>query len=204
MEEKDSMNSPEEQPISTLPTNLKVSLRGFADEEAAKRVGDHLGGIAYEIGRYFDLSILDGITVAYDYENAISELDRGVEDLKPLEPSKEHAFGVAMTPTIIRDGKVKVYIIIHASMVESFPDLNHPDYKDAFYTLVHELMHAHDKAAMNRAFPNTILKKVLKAPLDFTFMRFLRVVGQNMPLVGLVLGFTLSKSKNLKKSSALL
>ena len=41
--------------------------RGFASSEEASALGTLIGELVREVGRDFDLSGLDGITVAYDY-----------------------------------------------------------------------------------------------------------------------------------------
>ncbi len=65
----------------------------------ARRIGNAVGDWVRGFGHRFDLSRLDGVTVAFDYAQALAELDRGYETTFRLTPSDGHAIGVAMTPT---------------------------------------------------------------------------------------------------------
>jgi hypothetical protein len=153
-------------PTSTLPEGLQIGMRNYADEETARSIGNTVLYIGKEIGKSFDLSNLDGITVTYDYDQVLLELDRGMEGLKPLKASKEHSFGVAMTPTVMREGQVKAHIVIHAGTLEPLLDENHADYDDALNLIVYEFGHVHDIATKERAFPGSLMNECMKDALD--------------------------------------
>lgn len=70
----------------TVPTTYPISLRGFDTEEHATQFGHVLGEYVRELSRYIDLGQLDGITVAYDYGQALLDLDRGYETAYRLTP----------------------------------------------------------------------------------------------------------------------
>ena len=59
--------------------NIPVSARGFKDAETATRFAHVLAHVVRVVSRYIDLSRLDGITIAYDYDVALAALDRGYE-----------------------------------------------------------------------------------------------------------------------------
>jgi hypothetical protein len=65
--------------------NLCVTARGFSTEEDA----------------------LD-----YDYAQALASLNRGYEIKHVLTPSDGHAVGIAMTPSVIRDGRLMSHIVV--------------------------------------------------------------------------------------------
>ena len=149
--------SSENLPPPTVPASYETSLRGFHDEKGARQVGEVVGSYIYEISRLIDAERLDGVTVAFDYDEALASLDRGIEGLHPLTRTKEHATGVAMAPAVLRDGVVKGHLVIHGSVAEALLDENHKWHKACVYTLAHELGHIHDIKFKDRAFPGTIL-----------------------------------------------
>ena len=60
---------------STAPENLSFNLRGFADEEAAKKLADITGTWIKFIGTKLKLEDLDAVTIAFDYKEALADLD---------------------------------------------------------------------------------------------------------------------------------
>jgi hypothetical protein len=63
----------------TMPSNLQFSARSFADEDYAKEAMYKLHSVLSVISQSIDLTNLDGVTVAFDYDEALAELDRGYE-----------------------------------------------------------------------------------------------------------------------------
>ena len=91
---------------------------GYPDEPAAmvanQRVRDVMGELASELG--LSLAGIDGVTIAYDYDSALAELDRGFGASRPSSrTSDEFAIGVAMCPLVKRDGKVLSHIVLSAA-----------------------------------------------------------------------------------------
>jgi hypothetical protein len=65
--------------VVTMPSNLQFSARSFADEDYAKEAMYKLHSVLSVISQSIDLTNLDGVTVAFDYDEALAELDRGYE-----------------------------------------------------------------------------------------------------------------------------
>jgi hypothetical protein len=82
---------------ATAPESISVSLGGFDTEEHARAFGNLLAMYVRELSRQIDLSALDGITVAFDYAQALLDLDRGYATTRKLTPSDGLVYGVAMT-----------------------------------------------------------------------------------------------------------
>jgi hypothetical protein len=59
------------QPPPTAPENVSVSLRSFESHEAAERFGHMIANCVRTIGRCIDVERLDGVTVAFDYDEAL-------------------------------------------------------------------------------------------------------------------------------------
>jgi hypothetical protein len=63
---------------STVREDLPISVTGnFQSEEEAQKLFYTVLGFARMFGSVFDLTALDGISIADDYAPALAELDRG-------------------------------------------------------------------------------------------------------------------------------
>jgi hypothetical protein len=105
-------------PVPTTPGSVSVSLRGFADAKHAEGFGRVIAYTVGSISRFIDLQRLDGITVAFDYDDALAQLDRGYRATTPLtRTSNDQILGVAMAPAVLREGQVKAHLVFSASFV---------------------------------------------------------------------------------------
>lgn len=156
----DSNSVPSNQPPSTVPASWQVAVSCFRDEERAISFGRLVSAYVTEFGRCFDLSGLDGVTVAGDYPQALLSLDRGYETHNALIPSSEFAQGVAMTPAVIRNGEIKSHIVLNAAFLVPLEDEAHDDWAQAVHTLAHECAHVEVTKVFNVSFPETLLKPV--------------------------------------------
>jgi hypothetical protein len=147
----------EENPIS-VPDKLMISLQGF-EEEKGKKLGNLVLAYVKEISRNINLSSLDGITIAFDYKKALLELDRGYETSHKLTPSDGEVLGIAMTPSVIRNGIIKSHILLHAGLIQELETENSELFKLAFHTLAHECAHVEVTNFFDKSFPNVLLKK---------------------------------------------
>lgn len=75
-----------ERPI-TAPEGFPICIRAYGDETESSRLGHLVGALVCHISRTFDLSGLDGMTIAGDYVQALAELDRGYAATIVLTPS---------------------------------------------------------------------------------------------------------------------
>jgi hypothetical protein len=93
------------------------SANGFADEETAHEVNDVLKIVVQEVGRSLALSTLDGVTFAADLPAAVEGLDLGDPDLEPIRiQPRDYGSVVARTIDVLRDGRPKTHIVIHAGL----------------------------------------------------------------------------------------
>jgi hypothetical protein len=151
---------------SSIPKNFPVTFRGF-NEEYAKDLNEDLAFIFHEFGKVIDISRLDGLTVATDYDAALAELDRGYKSVQRLEKSTEYAEGVAMTPSVLREDGLKSHIVINGSIVTLLKADDRDDVKLALHTIAHECSHVEVTAAYNACFPNELLQSRHGHVLDF-------------------------------------
>jgi hypothetical protein len=155
-------------PPPTAPENIQVSLRcgaryhagdaGFDTEEHASKFGNLIATYVRSLSRYIDLSALDGITVAFDYAQALLDLDRGYATSHKLTPSEDLAYGVAMTPAVMRSGTIKSHMLFNAGVLLPLEDEHHELYEQALHTLAHECAHVEVTARFNAAFPGVLLQ----------------------------------------------
>ena len=147
------------EPASTAPPSFSVQARGFDDAETATKVATLVGKIIRELGRHIGLQALDGVTIAFDYDQALLDLDRGYESSHQLRATNSHVFGVAMTPSVIRDGELKSHILVRAPIL--FPLLNDADeegIRTAIHVLAHECGHVEVTRQFDQCFPGVILR----------------------------------------------
>jgi hypothetical protein len=151
----------EELPPPTLPANLPLEERGFPDVETAEKAGHQVCCVLHYVSRFIDLERLDGVTIAFDYDDTLAQLDRGRSDLRPLSRTQtDQLSGVAMTPAVTRDGIVKSHIVLNASYMTGLDD---PEGSDPWWLAVsliaHEAGHVEEQTYRDRAFPGTILQQ---------------------------------------------
>jgi hypothetical protein len=156
--EPDENVQPDERPTSA-PENLSVSLCAFDSEQHAREFGNLIVCYARELSRYIDLSGLDGITVAHDYSQALAELDRGYATSHRLTPSEEFVTGIAMTPSVLRDGQLKSHIVLDAGFALALENPEGEHFPVAFHTLAHECAHVEITQRFENAFPGVLLRK---------------------------------------------
>ena len=142
----------------TLPNSVNVCARAFDSAERANNIATLIGACILELSRQFDLSTLDGVTVAHDYNQALLDLDRGYESSFRLTPSESHVVGIAMTPSVLRNGALKSHIVLNAVYVAALEDINHELFGSTLHTIAHECAHVEITHAFDTAFPDTLLR----------------------------------------------
>jgi hypothetical protein len=145
-------------PEPTAPETFGVCVRDWGDESACHSLGNQVGGFTRELSRYIDLSNLDGLTLGGDYARALAEIDRGYPSTIVLTPSNDVAVGIAMTPSVIRDGQLKSHIVLNAGLMDALRDDRHELFRFALHTLAHECAHVEITGAFDRCFPNVLLR----------------------------------------------
>jgi hypothetical protein len=144
---------------STAPYPVQFHLAGFAKEEDAQKLANLTATFVQYIGTKLNLQGLDGITIAFDYNKALVDLDRGYETSFVLTPSSEFVQGVAMSPAVIREGTIKTHIVFAAGVFAGFVDTDNELWRGLYYQLAHECGHVHDRRAFDIAFPNFLLTR---------------------------------------------
>jgi hypothetical protein len=157
----------EEEPVtSSFPENTMFSISGFESEAEARKVAENLAYVFRELGKIIDLSALDGVTVAWDYDEALASLDRGYGSKFKLERTKDVGIGVAMTPAVLRDGVLKSHILIHGHVASMVLSKDIEEFNMLFHTLAHEAAHVETTDAWKTCFPGELLRTTYASLLD--------------------------------------
>jgi hypothetical protein len=104
---------------STVRDGLSLRMTGvFPSEEDAKEFRYTMLGFGKVFGSVFDLSALDGITVADDYVAALGSIDRGYPGMKAATPTRdEFGAGFAMAVPVLRNGEHRSHIVLDSALV---------------------------------------------------------------------------------------
>lgn len=140
---------------STVPDDLPLFVSGrFASEDEARELGNNVMAIAKLVGSVFDLTALDGITVADDYEEALRGIERGYQGMNAPTPTyDEFGAGQAMAVPVLRDEKHKSHVVVNAMLVRPLVDSENAYYQFAVHTLCHEFAHVYDHMLRSKALP---------------------------------------------------
>ncbi len=139
---------------SSLP-EVSANMRGFASEQEAHDVGSMVLGFLRAFGTFLNLERLIAVTVAFDYDQALADVQQGFSSSKKATKTQDDfATGVAMAATVLRDGRPSSHLVINAAVVYPLRgDLDGVGAKLALHVLAHEAAHVHDLAMQDRAFP---------------------------------------------------
>lgn len=152
-------------PPSTVPKDLSICVKGFENEEAARKLGHAVLGCLNIIGSFIDLATLDGVTVAIDYDAALASLDRDLKGLKPLTRSNTAEMqGVAMSPAVMRDGKALTHLVFNAAPLAALiaDGAASEDRSLAIGIIAHESAHVQITAQKERAIPEARFGTVIE------------------------------------------
>ena len=143
---------------------------GFPDTERANAFAEVIGDAARIVSTVIDLDRLDGITVGFDYDAALASLDRGISSTQPLKKtSSDLLLGVAMTPTVLRDGVIKAHMIFYAPVVMALDGADEEAQRRALFLLAHESGHVEAIKHLDTAFPETLLRCAVKTKNVFLY-----------------------------------
>lgn len=141
-----SQDDPEQEhealPPSTVP-NCQLSFRNFSDnEEWNQRFIESFREVLITCGRYMDLSLLDGVTVGYDYDDALASVDLGYESTIARQYTNQGGLlGVAKMLRVLRDGDVRAHVVANANVLNGLADQDDERFWPCVNLIAHELAH---------------------------------------------------------------
>lgn len=152
-------------PPTTVPQDTRIAVQGFTNVEAAQQLSAAVADAISTLGSFMDLSTLDGVTVAVEYDDALTSLDRGMNGLRPLTRSnREEMQGVAMSPAVLREGGVLTHLVFDAGMLVSLIVDGAAD-EDRWMSIgiiAHECAHVQITAEKERAIPEARLGSAIE------------------------------------------
>ncbi|RVT39649.1 hypothetical protein [Sphingobium algorifonticola] len=147
-------------PPTTAPT-VPVTVKGFTNQEAGAELGKVVGECIMSLGSFIDLSTLEGVTIAIDYDAALAEADQGMEGLRPLDRTDtEEMQGVAKSCQVLRDGIVKTHLVFSAEMLVPLiagDAVTEDDRKTSIGIIAHECGHVEVNARLEALVPDARL-----------------------------------------------
>ena len=148
-------------PPSTAPPSVPVVVKGFTNQVAAVELGKAVGECVMTLGSFMDLSTLDGVTIAIDYDAALSDIDQGMVGLRPLDRTDtEQMQGVAKSCQVLREGVVKSHLAFNAEMLVPLiagEAVTQEDRQSAIGIIAHECGHVEINARMEALVPDARL-----------------------------------------------
>jgi hypothetical protein len=152
------------------PPRYSVHFLGCADEATAERIAATLYTVTESLVQMMPLDRLDGITFASDYPAALRDLDRRfASTVPPLQPTtEEYGVGVAMAPTVMRDGVCKTHIVMRGEFGHSLINEDESIWRIALHVVVGQLAHAACTQILDESLPGVLLK-----PIDDRYDGFL-------------------------------
>ena len=155
---------------TTLPEDLDITCTNFADQADAQKTADVVRVHLTIFGRLMDLNGLAQVFLTFDYPGTLAKLDRGFPAKNVLQPTNDDiAEGVAMAPSVKRDGFWKSVIVLNARYARALsyePEPSFPDVEglrklkaQVVHILAHECGHVHDLAIKVKSIPQETLEK---------------------------------------------
>lgn len=130
-------------PPSTVPATTSLNLRGLGTDTAwNERFAENLRYLIVTCGRFMDLRLLEGVTVGFDYDDALNSVDLGYESSVAKGYTKEDGLvGVGKLLRVRRDDGIKAHIVIDAGVLHALAEPEHPLLMSTANILAHELAH---------------------------------------------------------------
>ena len=143
--------------LSQLSYQLTFSGFGDIDIHPISQKTQH---IIEKIKPLFDLDRLDGITFATPFQQAIEELERGFNIDTMAEAAPDYIAQGAATVVVLREGILKVRIILNAEYGLSLIGNNRRDAEVALHLVVAGITQACTVAQVERSIPGFLIKPV--------------------------------------------
>lgn len=129
-------------PPCTVPQACQLSFRGLGDDEWDGRFQEAVRQVVIGCGYCMDLTLLDGVTVGIDYDDALASVDLGYESSVAKQyTNSDGLVGVAKMLRVKRDGQIKAHVVINANLVYALADPEHEMFWPSANIVAHELAH---------------------------------------------------------------
>lgn len=148
--------------------NTSIIFDDMKDIDIAKKIIKSVDECVVTLGLFMDLSTLDGITIACDYDAALAAADQGIQCIRPLDRTDtDEIQGVAKTFHVWRNEKVKSHIIFDAAVLLPLLADNkftQEEQQCAIGIIAHECGHVHMNAQIESFIPDARFGAKIKDP----------------------------------------
>lgn len=159
--EVDIDHSEKQEIYSSTNLSYPVNFLACADQETAQKIAVAVNNIVSEMSHFLPLNRLEFITFAKDYISALKDLERGFPASEPLVPTNaDFGVGVAMTPIILRDGVIKVCIVLQAWIGHDLICEDSESQNLAIHTLASQLAYVACIELIDRTLPGILLSPI--------------------------------------------
>jgi hypothetical protein len=110
-----SKNGGEPPPMTLQPHSYQLSFVGLGTEEVVAQLSEETQRLVAQLRPLFDLDRLDGITFAWDFQAALTEMERGFDINTTPEGIADYIAQGASTALVVREGVTKVRIVLNAA-----------------------------------------------------------------------------------------
>ena len=151
-------------PSSTVPEEVVLTLLDFSPEHPeTQRFSAAMSQAILECGRAMDLERLDGVTVAFDFDAALSSIDLGYESTHAKGYTKTEEFlCVGKALTVKRAGKLMSHVVFHAPTAGLLIHPEHESHPVAVNIIAHEFAHVTGLKWNDEVMPGLLLTALQK------------------------------------------
>lgn len=143
--------------MSGYTVNVALEIQSGVPYSA--EIAEEIKGLIEIAAQGFDLSRLERVILAVDYEAALNGLDYGYQRSREAKPTREdYAQGVAMAQMVMREGEPWTILVIDARIALGLLDEDEESRSMVTGLIIHELAHVHDQRKKSIALPNIWLK----------------------------------------------
>lgn len=136
--------------------SIRIVTDSFVDPELADGVRTFVSTTAQTLG--LDLSGLEAVTIANDYDLFLGQFELGFGTAEKLSASRGTNVGVGITPEVLRNGKLGSNVILPRGVADKLLRQDGSDYKkESRYIVSHELSHADEHTRAARGMSDEII-----------------------------------------------
>lgn len=137
----------EDQPLPpcSIPASCQISFRGIPEGvEWQEKFIAIVRKVVEASGRYMNLSNLDGITIGFDYDDALASVDLGYDStIAKQYTNQDGLVGVGKALRVRRNGELKMHVVLKGSVLLGLVEhgLETDEFWAAANFVAHELGH---------------------------------------------------------------
>lgn len=144
---------------STLPDGASTYLLDFVKSEDTLNFLVALNELLLELAQDWDLSLLDGVTVTWDFAKGLKSIDREPDAAEITFTDNTDLKCVAKVVPVQRAGLWKVHVVYNAPFVLPLCEPSYEDHAEARQIVAHECAHVAERKWWLDAFPERRLNQ---------------------------------------------